>query len=314
MIAGKLKTSFPGHPVTYLLNGMITYWENYPLQPSSPERISYETDLRNCIRISGNYTGSADRAEYLLANLGASGMLLLFYSDNKLSDNVFPLARNTYRYIRQAFDYTSYYPDFLFFTGLYNYYREAYPDAHPVYKVFALFFPKGDRERGLAEMQTAAEKSIMLRAESLLFISHIYSSFENNHTRAYKYSYYLHELYPSNLHYFAMHIRNALLTGRYDEAEKLIASSVKRPGNRYFQAQLLILKGIILEKKHYNYVIAKQLYQDGLSGILPYGSYGNEFAAYAYFGLSRISNDRQSVKIYRKKALELTAYRNITFD
>lgn len=310
----KLEESWPEHPVLYLMNGMITYWENYPLLPSSSESRSYETDMRSCINASEKYTGDTDKAEYLLANLGASGMLLLFYADNKLSDNVFPLARKTYRHIRQAFDYTSYYPDFLFFTGLYNYYREAYPDVHPVYKVLALFFPKGDRVRGLTEMQKAAEMSIMLKAESSSFLSHIWSSFENNHTKAYTYSNYLHEQYPANLQYLAAHIRNALLIKRYGEAEELLRLSGNSTGNPYFEAQRMIFKGIIREKKYHDYKSARTYYHSGISGILSHGSYGNEFAAYAYFGLSRISEDRQERNACRKKALELTAYMDITFD
>ena len=30
---------YPGHPIAYLLNGMITYWQNYPLLHTSPSHI-----------------------------------------------------------------------------------------------------------------------------------------------------------------------------------------------------------------------------------------------------------------------------------
>lgn len=76
---------------------------------------------------------------------------------------------------------------------------------------------------------------------------------------------------------------------QYDEAEKLILASYEEEGNKYFQAQLMILKGILQEKKYHDNKMAQQYYAKGISDISLFGKYGNEFAAYAYFGLSRIS-------------------------
>ena len=313
----KLNKSFPEHPVVYLVNGMITYWKNYPLIPSSPECNSYENDLRSCISLCEESYNQADYAEYLLANLGARGMLLLFYADNDLSENVFPLAKSTYRYIRQCFDYSSFYYDFYFFTGLYNYYREAYPDTHPVYKILAFLFPKGDRAKGLMEMQISAKNSIMLKGESYSFLSHIYMHYENNYQQAYDFSKSLYELYPSNLQYLGSYLKNMFLTKKYDEAENIIRSSEGKLMNSYFQAQLTIFNGLLQEKKYQNYALAKKFYSKGISDMAAYGYYGNDYASYAYFGLSRISDidgDKSGRKAYRKKAIEMTNYKKVNFD
>lgn len=316
-ISRTLTFRFPDHPVIYLLNGMLTYWENYPLTPLNAACISYENDLRNCIKICEETLNPPDYAEYLLANLGARGLLLMYFADNNLSDNVFPLAKTTYRYIRQSFDYSSFYPDFLFFTGLYNYYREAYPDAHPVYKMLAFIFPKGDRVRGLEEMQTSARNSIMLKAESSFFLSHIYIHYENDYLQAYNYSKYLNGLYPLNLQYQALYIKNLLLSKRYDEAEDRIRVTQNANGNVFMSAQISIFKGIIREKKYNDYREAKRYYNAGLSQIEGYDYYADEYSSYAYFGLSRIAEfekDKNSKKLYRKKALDLTNYKKVNFD
>jgi len=62
---------FPGHPVEYLLKGMITYWENFPLLTNSPARVLFEKDLRTCIEICEKIPDSIDEPEYLLTNLCA---------------------------------------------------------------------------------------------------------------------------------------------------------------------------------------------------------------------------------------------------
>jgi len=316
-VAGKLDYAFPDHPVVHLLNGMIIYWENFPLMPPSPACISYENEMRECIRLSEGHNDPADYAEYLLSNLGGRGMLLLYYADNNLSDEVVPLAKSTYSLIRQAFDYTSFYDDFYFFTGLYNYYREAYPDAHPIYKVVAFLFPKGDRSKGLKEIQLAANSSIVMKAESFSILSFIFIQYENNYLKSYDYSKSLFELYPANPSYIAGYITSMLLVKKYDQAEEIIKDSEKETTNSYFRAQLSIFNGILQEKKYHNNRLAQKYYFKGINDISEFDYYGNTFAAYAYFGLSRISDiegDKRNKKTFRKKALELTNYKKVNFD
>jgi tetratricopeptide (TPR) repeat protein len=312
----KFNNSHLGHPLVYLINGMKTYWEHYPLVTTSGERSSFENDLRTCIELSEKKHNPSDEAEYLLIDLCARGMLLLFYSDNDLSMDVIPLASGTYQYIRRAFDYPEAYADFNFFTGIYNYYREAYPDVHPVYKALAFLFPKGNKAKGIKELQNGSQNSIFLKAESSSFLSNIYISFENDFENGLNYSKSLHERYPVNLQYLSDYIRNMLLVKQYDEAEKLITEN-NQISNKYYLAQLSVFNGIIEEKKYHDTEKAIKCYNQGVREISLFGDYGNDFAAYAYFGLSRLSDDKAGKhykKTYRKKALDLASYRKINFD
>jgi hypothetical protein len=313
----KIFLSFPDHPGTLLLNGLKTYWENYPLLPTSPACSAFEADLRNCIQLSERNHPPEYEAEYLLTDLCARGFLLLFYSENELNSEVFPLATSTYQYLRRSFEFTSVHADFFFFTGMYNYYREEYPKAYPAYEALAFLFPKGDRLTGLHNLKTASEGSIFLKAESFTFLSLIFLSFENNFLQASYYSKSLHDLYPENLKYRADYIKNLLLVKKYDEAEKLISPSGPEILNSFYKVQFLIFNGILQEKKYHDYIKAKQFYDKGAREISRFGDFGNEFAAYCYFGLSRISNingDKQYTKVYRKQALKLADFKKVNFD
>lgn len=312
-----IKSIYPEHPLTYVFKGLLTYWENYPLISSSPARESYESDMFHAIELCEKKTHPDDQAEYLLSNVGARGMLLLFYADNDMSMDVISNASSTYQYVKQTFSYTSIYADFYFFTGLYNYYREAYPESHPVYKPLAFLFPRGDRAKGLKELQIASKKSIVLKAEAYSFLSGIYISFENNFQQAFFYSKALHELYPRNMQYLAVYIKNLLLVKRYGEAESLIKANRSKISNAYFQAQLSIFNGILYEKKYKDLKQAQLHYTKGIKEITPFGEFGNEFAAYAYFGLSRISeakNDKHYKKLYRKQAMDMASFKKVNFD
>lgn len=316
-ICNKISQSYPEHPIGYLFKGIITYWKNYPLLHSSQACAIYESDMRKCIELCETKHNSSDEGELLLADLCARGMLLLFYADNDLSNEVFPLATSTYGPIRRSFDFTSIYNDFYFFTGLYNYYREAYPDAYPLYKTFAFLFPKGDKRKGLKELQIASQNSIFLKAESASFLASIYLSFDNDYTEASKYSSYLHNLFPANPAYLAAYIKSLLLIKQYDEAEKLIKNYESISTSSYFQAQLKIFNGILKEKKYSDQDSAEQEYNSGVKSLSVFGKFGSEYTAYAYFGLSRIysdKGDRKSSKIFRKKALELAVFKKVDFD
>jgi len=313
----KITKLYPGHPIVYLLKGIMTYSENYPLLHTSPLHVSFEEDMHECIRLSEKNENPDHEAEYLLADLGARGMLLMFYADNDLIMEVTPLMIGTYKHLRRAFDFTSACTDLYYFTGIYNYYREAFPKVYPVYKSLAFLFPRGNMESGLKQLQIAAINSVVLGAESSYLLTWIYLGFENKLPESLVYSRTLHEKYPGNALYLETLIRNLLLMKRYEEAEKLISSSPEEEGNKFFQAQLTILKGILQEKKYHNYKLAQQYYNNGINEISLFNDYGNEYAAYAYFGLSRLSDDngeKHTRKTYRKEALKLADFKKINFD
>jgi hypothetical protein len=316
-VYSRISKQYPEHPLVLLFRGTLTYWENYPLLPSSPASAPFEEEMHKCIGLSEKINIPSIEAEYLLANLCARGLLIQYYANNGLDNEVFPLATTTYRFIKRSFDFTSIYSDFYCFSGLYNYYREVYPEAHPAYKPITFLFRKGNRVKGLEELQTATKGSILLKAESFSDLSYLYINYENNYQMATYFSNYLHELYPFNPEYLAEYIKNLLLIKKYDEAENLIMSSGSIEKNQYFQSQLSIFKGIIQEKKFHDNILAQQYYNKGIRDITAFGVYGDEFTAYAYFGLSRISEksgDKERRKIYRKQALRLADSKKITFD
>jgi hypothetical protein len=313
----KIESAYPQHPMTFIFKGLMIYWENYPLTVSSVARESYEKTLKQAIRLCDKKPRPEDEAEYLLANLGARGLLLLFYADNNQNMNVISWAPGTYPLVKKAFEFTRSYADFFFFTGLYNYYREAYPQAHPFYKPLALLFPEGDKIKGLRELCTASEKSIVLKAEAYTFLSIIYINYENDLQKGLASGKSLSELYPGNTAYIVEYIKDLLLLKKYEEAEKLINTNRSKSTNAYFRAQLSVFDGILSEKKYHDLRKAEECYRRGIRDLAPFDGVGVNYIAYAYFGLSRISelnNNLSDKTTYRKKAMELGHYKKVTFD
>jgi hypothetical protein len=308
---------YPDNPIVVAYKVILIYWENYPLLFGSPEQVSFEAEAKKCIGLCENYNNPSNEAEFLLANLCARGMLMTYYADNDLTMEEFPMLSSTYNYVRHSFDFTSVYPDFYVFTGLYNYYREVYPKVHPSYKILAFLFPRGNRARGLKNLQIATENSILLKAESYSYLSGIYLSYENDYSIALNYSKHLHKLFEANPEYLFGYIRNLLLVKQYDEAERLISSCDTIRYNTFFKAKRAILIGIINEQMYHNDKLAQQYYHKGISELVNYGKYGDEYSAYGYFGLSRISGingNKEQKKIFRDQALKLATIKRINFD
>lgn len=306
----ELNRLYPDHPVNLLFKGIIIYWENFPLLPSTTAAGSFEELLRKCIEKCEENKNHDFQPEILLTNLSARGMLLLFYSDNNLSRKVIPLATGTYHYLRQSFNYTSFSPDFYFFTGLYNYYREAYPQFHPIYKPVVVIFPKGNKLQGIKELEICAHKSVFLKADSYSFLQWIFANYEKDIPRSVEYSRILSELYPSNPHFEVNYIRSLILSKRFDDAERLLKAFTGPFKNPFITAQVFILNGLLQENKYRKYSLARDDYDKGIEGLKVFGTYGYEFASMGYLGLSRIcesEGDQQGMRKYRRKAEELNS-------
>jgi hypothetical protein len=314
-----LSRLYPDHPVLNLYNGMKIYWENFPMLPNSETRTIFEMEMRKCIEISNNDNCPSPQyeAEYLLSNICARGFLMLFFSDNDLSSEVTPLVKSSYRILMRTFNYTSSCPDFYYFTGIYNYYRDAYPQVYPIYKAVAFMFPPGDLELGLRQLELCGKNSIALKAEAYAILSWIRMNFETNFNEALPWSKHLAVQYPSNPLYKIYYIKNLLLLKKYEDAEMIISNLGIAGENRFCIAAITIFNGIIQEKKYRNDDAAASLFRNGIDKLSAFGAFANEYAGYGYLGLSRISERKGDVherRINHRKAMDLVDFKGITFN
>ena len=313
-----LHSRYPNHSVPYLFKGLIIYWQNFPITPDSPYSKEFIRYLEESYNLAEQrFKADENDAENLLSGLGALGLLLLYFADNGMSRSVISLAPETYKFVMRSFEFTGVYYDFYFITGLYNYYREAYPKAHPIYRPVVIFFPHGNKKLGLQQLKLASDSSLFLKAESNAFLAGIYQSFELNPSAACFYSKKLAYRYRKNTEFRIDYIRDLIIIKKYTEAERLLENMPDTSNNSYLQAQMDILNAVVIEKKYKNDNKAEKLYRTGIKKAEPYKDYGHEYMAYAYFGLSRIferANDLKNMKKYRKTALDMANYEHVNFD
>jgi len=303
----------PLHPVSPFYNGIMIYWENYPLTPFNKkvdifiERM-YETIEKSKLLLEKDENDT----EGVFFDLVAKGMLMMYYADNDIPAKTIKIAPSAYRHVIKGFDLKEKFKEFYFTTGLYNYYIEAYPEKHPVYKPLKLFFRGGDKELGLEQLKICREETVFMTVEASLFLALIYYNFENDIKTALGFIEKLYLDYPNNPYFLSKYIEFLLLTEDYENAKTYLKQLIKgNRHNRYVVMKGIIFKGIIEEKNNNNLEKARKNYKLGIKIAKEFGPRASEFVSFAYYGLSRVAGiegDEKERKEFRKLAKAHSKY------
>lgn len=88
--------------------------------------------------------------------------------------------------------------DVLLGIGIYNYYAEVIPEQYPLVKPFMLFFPKGDKNKGIGQLQRAAEKAQYADIEASYFLLQLFHNYEKDYRQALPLAQKLHRRFSNN--------------------------------------------------------------------------------------------------------------------
>jgi tetratricopeptide (TPR) repeat protein len=111
--------------------------------------------------------------------------------------------------------------DFYFGWGIYDYFADALPDERKWLVPLKLFFPNGDRERGIEELERTFEHGRLLRAEAAYFLFQIYTAYEPNYYKSLEYITWLRVRYPRNVVFRSLEARAYARFGRWDDAIRI---------------------------------------------------------------------------------------------
>jgi tetratricopeptide (TPR) repeat protein len=82
--------------------------------------------------------------------------------------------------------------------GIYNYYAEVIPDEYPIIKPLMLFFPSGDKKKGIEQLNNTAHNGKYAKYEAQYFLMTLYFNYENNPYKAEEYAEMLTKEFPDN--------------------------------------------------------------------------------------------------------------------
>ena len=308
----KVAAAYPGHAVNDFFNAQIIYWKNFPLILDNPESEFFIEQMNKCIQKADEaLEDNPDNPEKIFISLVSKAFLMMFYADNEEYLKVMRLARNAYPLLKKSFSLRGYMVDFYFVTGLYNYYIEAYPEAHPAYKPITFFFKNGNKKQGLKQLIYASQYGVFLKAEALFFLQHIYMYYEQDPDAAQDYSEKLINLYPGNLQYLSNYLEVLILRKKYDKAIPIINQLIDRDEDDYFKMKALIFNGYYNERVLDNHETAKINYYLGVRLAEKMGYPAEKYLAYGLMGLSNIydkEGNKSKARDYEKLAKSYLKY------
>lgn len=310
-LQSELQADSPDHPAPVFLEALIIYWENFPLVPSMGASDTFISLMDRVIELSADLRkDSLTYTEGVFFDLFGRAFKAMFWADNGKTGKLVPDLGNMYRYTRKGFELKDQFVEFYFSTGLYNYYIEAYPEAHPGYKPLIAFMHKGDRELGLYQLNYAINHAVFLKVEALLFMSLIQLKYENDFNTAAMYAERLVREYPDNIFYRGHLITILLYQHRFTYVRQVL-KAIASHKDSYSAIIQNFAMAFMAEHETGEDVLAITAYLETAELAESLGPYGDTYRAMSFMGLSRLfakQGLRRESESYARKASRLTAY------
>ena len=212
--------------------------------------------------------------------MSAHGLLGEYYADKGYIMKAVGEGYNAYTLLKKGFDFVDEYPEFLFATGLYNFFRESYPEKYPVYKPLVMFFHDGNKELGISQLKRATETAILTKVEAFVYLSYIYLRYDYNPSKAQKYLSRLCLLYPNNYYAKAKYLESLANPKDFILAPLDMIHELLIHENPYYKLAGSIFLGYYEEVVNKNLVKAKSLYKEGLSYNIQIPEHGEYFKGF----------------------------------
>ena len=310
-IQAELSSSTPDHPAPLFLEALIVYWENFPLAPSSEASTRFISLMDQCMDLSKELRkDSLTYTEGVFFDLFGRAFKAMYWADNGKSGKVIPDLGNMYRYTKKGFDLQEEFVEFYFSTGLYNYYIDAYPDAHPAYKPLVAFMHKGDQELGLKQLNHAITSAVFLKVEAILFMSLIQLNYEKDLNSAAIYAERLVKDYPRNILYQGHLINILLYQHRFDFVRTILGETASQKDS-YSVMIRTFAEAYLAEKESEDKNQARRGYMETIELSESFGPFAEIYGAMGYMGLTRLHEKEGLIKeaeVFKRKASRLTTY------
>jgi hypothetical protein len=305
-----VKLAYPQHPVKFLLNALELQWQYVPIDKNPEILKKYIAELNKCILAAKViYKNPKHKKEATFFLLAAHGFIALSNNYQKEYFDAASEAKKAYSFFNEGKKYKNENPEFLFASGLYNFYRVQYPESHPMVKPVVMFFENGNKKLGLQELENSYKKSIFSRTEAALYLVNINIKYESNFKKSLVYSNILHSKYPNNYIFKIKHVESLLLNYEFEEAIKL-NEQLKSRKDKVSQLSTLVFEAYKEEHADKNLQGALINYAKALK--IPHDDrYTKEYHGMAYLGMARIfvkQKDLGKAKALYKECLQIAEY------
>ena len=295
-LISEVQTKYPGHPVYPMLKAVKLYWEIIPIDHHPSKFEQYSNYLNEVIKLGEPMLDNERtklEATFFLMSAYCSRTLINVKS--KDYTRAISEARKAYQNMKTGFVLGEKIPDFHLSTGLYNYYVDIYPKVHPLLAPLMWFFPKGDRKKGISELEKGSIDGIFGRTESIYFLAHVNLKYENKPEVGLFYAKKLIEKYPKNTFFLLRATEAFIAAEKYEEAKPYL-NELKQSPLPYFQMISALFEGNIEENANKDLKAALNFYQKAIGICQKHSFYSNDYYGLINFGHARIYEKEKNFK------------------
>ncbi len=301
----------PGHPAVDLLRGVRLFYQWFPARTDVTLKQRCLVQLELAARKADVWqkaqpkNDGSEKPEAMFVYFTAEAMLakISHYEHEPLA--TIRYAKNAYPFIQKGRAFQQHYPDFYLSTGLYNFYREVYPQIHPFYKTVAWVMTAGDKKLGLSQLQIATRQALFVRTEAILYLTHLLTDYENKPAVAVPYLAQLTERYPDNPYWRYKYAEALLNAHQTDSISSLIEQLMAAKEAVYQQMGTLLKARYALETGQWS--VARKFAEDVVRSSVR----EETVRAYAYLVLARVARqegqDKQA-RYYERQMLEFAEF------
>ena len=218
-----LRRRYPQHPMAYFLLGLSTWWK---IMPSNTANEQYDKTFyayMDTAIVKAQRLYDADHQNYEASFFlsAAYGFDARLHAERRDWRKATVSSKRSLTYLQKSREANGLSPEFAFGEGLFNYYAVWIAEEYPFLRPVLLFFPKGDKQKGLAQLQTVARQGFYTGTEARFFRMRILASArENKPEEAIQTSRGLVREFPDNACFARSHASHAFAGGDMAEVEQ----------------------------------------------------------------------------------------------
>ena len=136
--------------------------------------------------------------------------------------------------VQQAYKLAPKNYDVLLGIGIYNYYASTIPEQYPIVKPLMLFFPKGDKQRGVTQLLEASQRASYANIEAAYFLVQLYQNYEKLPQQALPLAENLVKRFPRNPIFQKYLGRIYTSLAQWDNIRRVFSEILERSRGRQF--------------------------------------------------------------------------------
>ena len=292
-----LRRRYPNHPMPYFLLGLSTYWKIIPtnfqtVQYDKPFLAYMDTAITKAQRLYDADNNNYEACFFLSAAYGFDARLHAERHDWRKAT---VSSRRSLNYLKKSQEANGLSPEFQFGQALFNYYAVWIGENYKLLKPVLLFFPRGDKKLGIAQLRSVAVNGFYTAIEARVFLMRILKNEENNDEESLPVARKLATTFPDNGYFQRFYALLAYDQGEFADCERVsreILDKINKgmPGYEGISGRYAsYFLGYLMQNRYRDLAKAKDYFQRCIVFSESTGDTSGGFYLFANANLARIA-------------------------